>query len=73
MNELDLGLEPDPVEGADQIGGEHEAALEDRDDEQVLGLRAAISWASSSMRLAIVFSSKRTRMRGEVVIVGQST
>ena len=35
-DELDLGRHPGLVEGADQVGGEDEAALEDRDDEQVL-------------------------------------
>ncbi len=38
VHELDLGREPGAMQRADQVGGEHEAALEDRDDEQISGL-----------------------------------
>ena len=38
MQELDLRGEAGPVQGADQVGREHEAALEHRDHEQVLRL-----------------------------------
>ena len=39
VKELDLRLEPDPMQGAQQVGREHERALQDRDDKQVLRLR----------------------------------
>src|ERR1700677_1486613 len=39
MKELDLRLEPGPMQGAQQVGREHERALEDGDDKQVLRLR----------------------------------
>ena len=39
-HEIDLRRQPHPVQRADQIGGKHEAALQDGDDEQVLELRA---------------------------------
>ena len=38
VKKFDLRLEPDPMQGAQQVGREHEGALEDRDDEQVLRL-----------------------------------
>src|SRR5918993_196148 len=36
VDELHLGGEAGPVQGADEVRGEHEAALQDRDDEEVL-------------------------------------
>ena len=39
-HEIDFRGQPHPVQRADQIGGKHEAALQDGDDEQVLELRA---------------------------------
>src|SRR5579862_761383 len=39
MEELDLRLEPNPMKSAQQIGREHERALQDRDDKQILRLR----------------------------------
>src|SRR5450432_2298637 len=38
MDELDMRLEPDPMQGADQVGGEHERALQHGDNQQVLWL-----------------------------------
>ena len=52
-DELDLRRHPGVVEGADQVGGEDEAALEDRDDEQVPVPAAAISSAIPAFRAAI--------------------
>ena len=39
VEELDLRLEPHPMQGAQQVGREHERPFEDRDDKQVLRLR----------------------------------
>ncbi len=36
MHEFDLRLEPGPVQGADQVGGEHEGPAQYGDDKQVL-------------------------------------
>ena len=39
VKKLDLRLEPHPMQGAQQVGREHERPFEDRDDKQVLRLR----------------------------------
>jgi hypothetical protein len=58
MHELDLRLDADAVHRADQIGHEHEGALQDGDDEQIGRRRgAAMACAISSLRRAIVASS----------------
>jgi hypothetical protein len=35
VDELDLGREPRPMQRADEVGREHEAALEDGDDQEI--------------------------------------
>ena len=64
VDELDLGRQPRPVQRADQVRGEHEAALQHRDDEEIFGPGGGDSRASSSLRAAMEVSSKRTRTRG---------
>src|SRR5271170_3856259 len=39
MDEFDMGFEPDPMHGAQKVGGEHERTFENRHDQQILGLR----------------------------------
>ena len=64
VDELDLRRKARPVQGPDEVGGEHEAALQHGDDEEVFGPRGRDRRASSSLRRAIEASSKRTRTRG---------
>ena len=62
-HEIDLGRQPGAMHGADEIGGEDEAAFQHRHDEQAMRRAARrCRRRSSSMRAAISASENRTAM-----------